>query len=77
MKLRGRVEAPDWSRGCILSSGTRGDTTVAHGPLQRLLEAQIATTRFWVSEVTFQLFEKLLGGYAFQTLNAAKAATVA
>ena len=39
MKLRGRPQAPDWSRGCTLSSRTRGDTTDVHGPLQRLLEA--------------------------------------
>ena len=38
MKLRGRAEAPDWSRGCTLSSSTRGDTTDVHGPLQRLLD---------------------------------------
>ena len=38
MKLRGRASAPDWSRGCTLSSSTRGDTTELHGPLQRLLE---------------------------------------
>ena len=37
-KLRGRTEAPDQSRGCTLSSSTRGDTTELHGPLQRLLE---------------------------------------
>ena len=37
VKLRGRPEAPDWSRGCTLSSHTRGDTTDSHGPLQRLL----------------------------------------
>jgi hypothetical protein len=30
--------APDQSRGCILSSRTRGDTTEHHGPLQRLLD---------------------------------------
>src|SRR5215475_2385494 len=38
VKLRGRPEAPDWSRGCILSSRTRGDTADSHGPLQRLLD---------------------------------------
>jgi len=32
------VLAPDWSRGCTLSSSTRGDTTELHRPLQRLLE---------------------------------------
>src|ERR1700691_86049 len=37
-KLRGRPPAPDWSRGCTLSSRTRGDTTDTHGPLQRLLD---------------------------------------
>jgi hypothetical protein len=29
---------PDWSRGRTLSSSARGDTTDAHGPLQRLLD---------------------------------------
>jgi hypothetical protein len=38
VKLRGRVEAPNQSRGCTLSSRTRGDTTEHHGPLQRLLD---------------------------------------
>ena len=42
MKLRGRPEAPDQSRGCTLSSRTRGDTTDFHGPLQRLLGAMLA-----------------------------------
>ena len=40
VKLRGRPEAPDWSRGCILFSRTRGDTTDVHGPLQRLLDGR-------------------------------------
>jgi len=43
VKLRGRATAPDWSRGCTLSSRTRGDTTDSHGPLQRLLGAAEAT----------------------------------
>ena len=37
VKLRGRTEAPDQSRGRTLSPGARGDTTACHGPLQRLL----------------------------------------
>jgi len=37
LKLRGRTQAPDWSRGCTLSPRTRGDTSDSHGPLQRLL----------------------------------------
>jgi hypothetical protein len=37
VKLRGRTEAPDWSRGRTLSSSTRGDTIELHDPLQRLL----------------------------------------
>jgi len=41
VKLRGRPGAPDWSRGCTLSSRTRGDTTDVHGPLQRLLEVAL------------------------------------
>jgi hypothetical protein len=42
VKLRGRAEAPDQSRGCTLSSRTRGETTASHGPLQRLLDALAA-----------------------------------
>src|SRR5271170_3868557 len=38
VKLRGRAQAPNQSRGCTLSSSTRGDITDSHGPLQRLLE---------------------------------------
>src|SRR5580658_3326941 len=45
VKLRGRAEAPDWSRGCTISLSTRGDTTVHHGPLQRLLGADTESTR--------------------------------
>jgi hypothetical protein len=41
VKLRGRTGAPDQSRGCTLSSRTRGDTTDSHGPLQRLLERNL------------------------------------
>jgi hypothetical protein len=37
VKLRGRTQAPDQSRGRTISSRARGDTTVHHGPLQRLL----------------------------------------
>src|SRR5215469_3803256 len=37
VKLRSRREELDWSRGCILSSRSCGDTTDSHGPLQRLL----------------------------------------
>jgi hypothetical protein len=37
VKLSGRAQAPDWSRGRILSPRARGDTTEFHGPLQRLL----------------------------------------
>jgi len=32
VKLRGRAQAPGWSRGWTLSSPTRGDTTDSHGP---------------------------------------------
>jgi len=38
VKLRGRAQAPDWSRGRTLYSRARGDTTAHHGPLQRLLD---------------------------------------
>jgi len=38
VKLSGRAQALDWSRGRILSSSARGDTTDPHGPLQRLLD---------------------------------------
>jgi hypothetical protein len=38
VKLRGRAEAPDWSRGRTISSRARGAKQEAHhGPLQRLL----------------------------------------
>jgi len=43
VKLRGRIEAPEWSRGCTLSSRTGGDTTDSHGPLQRLLDRGLAS----------------------------------
>src|SRR5580700_1937485 len=39
VKLRGRTEVPDQSRGRTISSRARGDTTDSHGPLQRLLDA--------------------------------------
>ena len=38
VKLRGRPEASDQSRGRKLSSGARGDPSEYHGPLQRLLD---------------------------------------
>jgi len=38
VQLRGRPEVPNWSRGCTLSSRTRGNTTDYQGPLQRLLD---------------------------------------
>jgi len=41
VKLRGRPGAPERSRGCTLSSSTRGDTTDPHGPLQRLLADEL------------------------------------
>ena len=41
VKLRGRTQTPNQSRGCILSYGTRGDTTDFHVPLQRLLEGLV------------------------------------
>src|SRR5947208_1854209 len=37
VKLRGRAPTPKRSRGCTLSSSTRGGTTCLHGPLQRVL----------------------------------------
>src|SRR5580658_1943423 len=37
VKLRGRPEALDWSRGRTLFPRARGDTTEHHGPLQRWL----------------------------------------
>ena len=44
VKLRGRPEAPNWSRGCTLSSRTCGDATDSHGPLRRLLDGALVTT---------------------------------
>jgi len=43
-ELRGRAQAPDWSRGRTLSPRARGDTTDSHGPLQRLLERMLGIT---------------------------------
>ena len=37
VKLSGRPQARDSSRGCTLSSSTRGDTADSHGPLQRFV----------------------------------------
>jgi len=37
VKLRGRTQTPDWSRGCRMLFRTRGNTTDSHGLLQRLL----------------------------------------
>ena len=39
VKLSGRAEAPDWSRGRTLSFRAHGDTDELHGPLQRWLGA--------------------------------------
>jgi len=39
VKLSGRTQAPDQSRGRTMSSRAHGDTTELHGPLQRLLDA--------------------------------------
>jgi hypothetical protein len=52
VKLRGRAQASDWSRGCTLSSRTRGDTTALHGPLQRLLGAMVRVAPAHSSGVT-------------------------
>ena len=38
VKLSGRTQAPDQSRGRTMSSRAHGDTTELHGPLQRLLD---------------------------------------
>jgi hypothetical protein len=43
VKLRGRTQAPEQSRGCTLSSRASGVTTDVHGPLQRLLAATSET----------------------------------
>jgi hypothetical protein len=37
VKLKGRTTMSDRRRGRTLSFSARGDTTVHHGPLQRLL----------------------------------------
>ena len=37
VKLRGRTQVPDWSRGRTLSFRARSYTTALHGPLERLL----------------------------------------
>jgi len=43
VKLRGRAQAPDSSRGRTISPRDRGDPTAHHGTLQRLLEAMLGT----------------------------------
>src|SRR5580658_10924814 len=48
VKLRGRAEALDQSRGRTMSSRARGDTTEHHGPLQRLLDGHIDSLTFHV-----------------------------
>src|SRR5262249_2059038 len=60
VKLRGRPEAPDWSRGCTLSSRTRGDNTDLHGPLQRLLEVSPMVSRIAVQQATDHLLVRNL-----------------
>jgi hypothetical protein len=42
VKLKGRAEAPNQSRGRTISPRARGDTTEHHGPLPRLLDAAFA-----------------------------------
>jgi hypothetical protein len=52
VKLRGRLTTPNQSRGRTISSRARGDTTVVHGPLQRLLDFRtIQSIEFlsWIS----------------------------
>src|SRR5579863_1134876 len=46
VKLSGRAEATDWSRGCTLSSRARGETTDFHGTLQRLLDGSGTDSSF-------------------------------
>jgi hypothetical protein len=45
VKLRGRAKAPNQSRGCTPSSGTRGETTAPHGPPKRWLGGVILLMR--------------------------------
>jgi hypothetical protein len=47
VKLRGRTQAPDWSRGCTLFPRTHGDTRAPHGPPQRLSAVVGAGSAFW------------------------------
>src|SRR5215469_7066695 len=61
VKLRGRPGAPDWSRGCTLSSRTRGDTTDVHGPLQRLLGAIGSASKKPIIRWCHWLLESSLG----------------
>jgi len=56
VKLRGRAQAPDWSRGCTLSPRTRGDTTDSHGPLQRLLGGE-RTNELTSNELTDRAYD--------------------
>ena len=40
VKLRGRAQVPDRSRGRTISARACGDATAHHGPLQRLLDVE-------------------------------------
>jgi hypothetical protein len=52
---------PNQSRGCTLSSRTRGDTTEPHRPLQRLLEGHIisSTVRRLSAAITSRYFHSI------------------
>src|SRR5437660_11168144 len=52
VKLRGRAQASDWSRGRTLSSRARGETTARHGTLRRLLDGDLAPREISSEECT-------------------------
>jgi len=58
VKLRGRTQAPDWSRRCTISSSTGGDTTAPHGPLQRLLGGNLLEGELWSASANRGVFDR-------------------
>jgi hypothetical protein len=58
---------PEWSRGRTLSLSARGDTTVSHGPLQRLLEDALIEANCARAEASVQTEGKVLNTAADAT----------
>jgi hypothetical protein len=62
VKLRGRPEAPIKRRGGTLSSRARGDTTVPHGTLQRLLGGGVRRVCYLSCTQTYLILSGCLRG---------------